>query len=83
VHGGDVARGILVAAGAFDDEAVAQPHLVAGEQPEIALGGFSMKSSRSIHSSREKGIARLPSSGFCGWLGASQQLFLPFRDSCR
>jgi hypothetical protein len=30
-----------------------------------------MKSSRSIHSSREKGTARLPQSGFCGWLGAS------------
>ena len=79
VHGGHVAVGVLLAAGALHDEAVAQPHLVARKQAEVALGRLSRKSSRSIHSSRENGMLRLPSSGFCGWLGASHISSLPCR----
>ena len=38
VHGEDLARIVLVAAAAFDDEAVAQPHLVSRIEPEVTLG---------------------------------------------
>ena len=37
-HGRDVAVGVLLAAGAFDDDAVLQAHLVAREQALVALG---------------------------------------------
>jgi hypothetical protein len=40
VDGDDVALFILVAAGAFDHEAVAQTHLVAGEETEVALARY-------------------------------------------
>ncbi len=36
-HGGDPAARVLVAAGALDDVTVAQAHLVAGEEAEVAL----------------------------------------------
>lgn len=39
MHGDDLAVFILFAAGAFDHIAVFQPHLVAGEEAEVALGG--------------------------------------------
>ena len=37
MHGADVAGGIMVGTEALDDEAVAQPDHVAGEEAEVAL----------------------------------------------
>lgn len=42
-HFGDDSVGVLGAAGAFDDVAALQPHLVAGEEALVALGGHFFK----------------------------------------
>ena len=39
MHGDDIAFGILVAASAFDHEAIAQTDLVPRKKPEITFGG--------------------------------------------
>jgi predicted transcriptional regulator len=45
---------------ALDDEGVLEAHFAAGRSRKYFGGGVSMKSSRSMNSSRLKGILRVP-----------------------
>jgi hypothetical protein len=79
-----VAGSVLVDAGAGDEVAERRRTSRPGASRKKSFGGFSMKSSRSIHSSPENGTCRVPAVGSSGLFWASTiSTWLAGAASCR